>query len=394
MKLSNIIVFLSVVIIAYSFVNYYLFIRGIQALTLAPTYKLIFKIIFIALFVSMFYKLFSVFFPILFPKLNTSEDSIIFKIGILFNWIGSFWLAAMLYFFLILIFFDLIRLINNFTNFYSNSIIINYDLIKLYLFSGTVLFVVSLLLYGFTNSNNIRITKLELNINKKANNLKSLNIMAISDIHLGSIIGRLKINQIATYANKIKPDIILFAGDVLDEEVKMDNNNMAIDAIKLLKAPLGVYAILGNHEYIRSISYAKEFYRQNDIPLIIDTAVLIDNSFYIAGRDDLSNRKRIELDEIINQINKELPVILLDHQPFDLKPAEKLGVDLQISGHTHRGQMFPFNLLTDKIFELSYGYKKKGNTHYYVSSGFGGWGPPVRIGTIPEVVNIILNFKD
>ena len=86
------------------------------------------------------------------------------------------------------------------------------------------------------------------------------------------------------------------------------------------------------------------------------------------------------------------PVILLDHQPFDLDEARKNGVDLQLSGHTHNGQMWPLNLLTRKIYELSHGYMKKGDTHYIVSSGFGVWGPRVRLGSRPEVLLVTVKF--
>ena len=91
-------------------------------------------------------------------------------------------------------------------------------------------------------------------------------------------------------------------------------------------------------------------------------------------------------------IDKERPIILMDHQPYNLEEASSNQVDLQISGHTHNGQLWPFNYLTDAIYEISRGYKKKGNTHIYVSSGVGTWGPPVRTGNRPEIVNIRLNF--
>jgi uncharacterized protein len=84
---------------------------------------------------------------------------------------------------------------------------------------------------------------------------------------------------------------------------------------------------------------------------------------------------------------------LLDHQPFELDEKEKAGVDLTLSGHTHHGQLWPLNYLTQAIYEVSWGYKKKGNTHVYVSSGVGGWGPPVRIGNRPEIVLIHIRFK-
>ena len=97
--------------------------------------------------------------------------------------------------------------------------------------------------------------------------------------------------------------------------------------------------------------------------------------------------------EILKGINLSYPVLLMDHQPFQLSKPEELGVDLQLSGHTHHGQIWPFNYITNAIYEVSWGYKKKGNTQFYVSCGYGTWGPPMRIGNRPEVVSITLHFE-
>jgi predicted MPP superfamily phosphohydrolase len=95
----------------------------------------------------------------------------------------------------------------------------------------------------------------------------------------------------------------------------------------------------------------------------------------------------------MKEVDRSFPILLLDHQPFQLHEAEQQGVDLQISGHTHHGQLWPFNFITKKVYELSWGYKKKGNTHVYVSSGVGTWGPPIRLGNRPEIVNVRLSFE-
>jgi predicted MPP superfamily phosphohydrolase len=126
---------------------------------------------------------------------------------------------------------------------------------------------------------------------------------------------------------------------------------------------------------------------------------LFDDSFYVVGREDLTinqftNLKRKELSEIVEGIDPSKPMILLDHQPAKLEQAEKNGIDLQLSGHTHNGQLWPFNFITRMVYELSWGYKQKGSTHYYVSSGVGGWGPPIRTVNRPEIISILLNFKN
>ena len=103
--------------------------------------------------------------------------------------------------------------------------------------------------------------------------------------------------------------------------------------------------------------------------------------------------KRTSLTDLVKDLDKNLPHILMDHQPFHLEQAEINGIDLQISGHTHHGQLFPFHWITKLVYEQSWGYSKKENTHYYVSCGVGTWGPPARTNSVPEIVQIKLKFK-
>ncbi|MFA7228553.1 MAG: hypothetical protein WC061_05910, partial [Melioribacteraceae bacterium] len=125
----------------------------------------------------------------------------------------------------------------------------------------------------------------------------------------------------------------------------------------------------------------------------------IDGSFYIVGREDRAIRqfaggRRKELKELLSGIDKSLPVIMMDHQPFALNEASENGIDLQLSGHTHNGQLWPLNYIVEKIYELGWGYKILGNTQYYISCGVGGWGPPVRTGSRPEIINFKIRFED
>jgi predicted MPP superfamily phosphohydrolase len=169
-------------------------------------------------------------------------------------------------------------------------------------------------------------------------------------------------------------------------------------SLKKLRAPLGVFSITGNHEYIGGAEKAVKYLTEHGITVLRDTAISIDESFYLAGRDDrdkprFSGKPRKSVAEILQGIDKTKPVILMDHQPFKLIDAADAGVDLQLSGHTHHGQLWPFNYITKAIYELSWGYKKINNAHFYVSSGYGGWGPPVRTGNRPELVNIRIHFE-
>ena len=132
--------------------------------------------------------------------------------------------------------------------------------------------------------------------------------------------------------------------------------------------------------------------------MLRDNSVLIDNSFYVIGREDSSLEraakiKRKDLSSLVEDLDKSKPFLLMDHQPGNLSEPEKQGIDLQLSGHTHRGRIFPANIITNGIFEIDYGYLKKNNSQFIVSSGYGTWGPPIRIGSRCEIVEINLKFK-
>lgn len=166
-----------------------------------------------------------------------------------------------------------------------------------------------------------------------------------------------------------------------------------------ISSKYGTFAIFGNHEYITGIDKSRNYINGLNITLLEDTALFIDNSFYLVGRWDkfgerITGQKRKTTANLLDNCNKNFPIILLDHQPFDLEYHSKLGVDLQLSGHTHKGQLFPFNYITSAIFEHDYGYKKINNTHFYVSNGYGTAGTPVRVGNTPEIVVVNLQFNE
>jgi len=199
--------------------------------------------------------------------------------------------------------------------------------------------------------------------------------------------------------NALKPDIILFAGDLVDEDLAPVIRHDLGKSLTRLSAPLGVYAITGNHEYIGGADKAVRYLEEHGINVLRDSVVLIGNSFYLAGREDrdknrFSNKARKNLAELLTGVDMAKPVIMMDHQPFRLDDVAAAGVDLQLSGHTHHGQLWPFNYITKAIFELSWGYKQKDKSHFYVSSGYGGWGPPVRTGNRPELVSIRMKFEE
>ncbi|MDR1761938.1 MAG: hypothetical protein LBR55_05760, partial [Bacteroidales bacterium] len=168
-------------------------------------------------------------------------------------------------------------------------------------------------------------------------------------------------------------------------------NNIG-DHLQTLTPPLGLYAISGNHEHIDRNNSVRAYFKKINIPMLTDSIVTLANGIQIVGRNDRSSHMQRPLDSLMLNIDHTKPIIVLNHQPYNLDEAVKQHVDLHLSGHTHHGQLFPFNFITGALFELSWGYLQKENTHFYVSSGFGTWGPNVRIGNRPEIVVFEVEF--
>jgi len=313
-------------------------------------------------------------------------------------WIGSFWLGIMVYLLLQIVVIDIFRGLNGlfgiFPSFITNNLVKTKEITGIIVISITVL-IVGL---GHVNTWFPVIRKYSLNINKSAGKLKELHIVVMSDIHLGTTIEKRHMTGIVKRVNDLNPDIILIPGDIVDEDIRPVIHSNVGEKLKMLESKYGVFAVTGNHEYIGGVQKAKKYLSEHKVSLLNDTAKLIDDSFYVVGREDITinqfaNQRRKTLNEIVIGLDKTKPIILLDHQPFKLNQAVENGIDLQLSGHTHHGQLWPFNYITGKIFELSWGYLKKGDTHFYVSSGIGGWGPPIRTVNRPEIISIKLNFN-
>ena len=165
------------------------------------------------------------------------------------------------------------------------------------------------------------------------------------------------------------------------------------EELSRLNAKYGVYMVPGNHEYITGIRHSLHFLEQTPIQVLRDSVVTLPMGIQLVGRDDRWRRSRKSLQELMEKVNPGLPVLLLDHQPMQLEETEAAGVDLQFSGHTHRGQLWPFSWVTDYLFQQSHGYRKWGGSHIYVSSGLSLWGPPFRIGTDSEMVVFNIELK-
>jgi predicted MPP superfamily phosphohydrolase len=197
----------------------------------------------------------------------------------------------------------------------------------------------------------------------------------------------------------LHPDVVFLLGDIVDGELGPVLRGDLLKYFTEPKSKDGLYAITGNHEFIGGAKRTIPYIESKGIRVLKDEVVILPGGIQLIGRLDRDSfgfyaRERQSLEELTKNIDHSKPVILLDHQPFHLEETMKYGIDLQLSGHTHNGQLWPLNYLTRKIFELSYGYKKIGNTQIIVSSGFGLWGPRIRSGSRSEILLINIVFED
>lgn len=307
---------------------------------------------------------------------------------------GAYWLSILQYAVLLLILLDVGRLLNRWFGVVPPTLAL--DAVR-WLGGGVALALVGLVLYGIWRARTPIVTRYEVSIPKSGGKHAALHVVLVSDTHLGQINGTRRLRPLVEMVNGLEPDLILLAGDLLDDDFEPFVAEDMPTLLRALKARIGVYGVVGNHDYLtgHSAEYRQHVERAG-IHLLVDERALVDESFYVIGRDDISGRAhgvvRKPLAELLRGVNTSRPLILMDHQPYRLEEAEQLGVDLQVSGHTHRGQMFPYQYITRRIFELDWGYLRKGGLHVVVSSGFGTWGPPLRIGNKPEVVSIRVQF--
>ena len=290
---------------------------------------------------------------------------------------GSGWLVFTLYMTLFLLFFDFAQVIH---------FRFKFD----FLFS--LFLTLCLLAYGNYHYQHPCVKVINIVFNKPIQSYQqSLKIVAISDLHLGYATNKETLSEYVNQINNLRPDIVLIGGDLIDNSIVPLEREHMENELSLIKAPLGIFMIPGNHEYISGIERTKSFINKTPIHWLQDTVVTLPNQLQLIGRDDRHNKKRKNLSQLTKNLNKERPVILLDHQPYNLNKTAKANIDLQFSGHTHRGQIWPISWIVDHVFEISYGLRKIGNSTIYVSSGLSLWGPPYRIGTDSEIV--VFNIK-
>lgn len=327
--------------------------------------------------------------------------------------IGNYWLGVMLYTILTVSIVDFIRFILgkikkiNQKKLHSTRTFVTVGSLCI-----TVIIVLSM--WGVVNARSIHTTDYQIQVKKSADNLKELTIVLAADFHLGYNVGTAQMQQMVDAITIQEPDLVVFAGDIFDNEYEaLDNPEALISILRGIQSTYGVYACYGNHDIEEKILAGFTFRKQGekkvsdermdaflakaDIRLLQDEGIYIDNAFHLYGRADFERpgrgiKVRKTPEEITADLDMTKPVIVLDHEPRELSALSNAGVDIDLSGHTHDGQMFPGNLTINLLWENACGYLKKGDMHNIVTSGVGVFGPNMRIGTKAEICRIQVQF--
>ena len=372
-------VFFIIVFAIYFLANLYIFNKGFRIIP--GNLKLLYTIIYIVLASAFIAGKF----------LERNHSSVLTDI---LNIIGGFWMAFMLYGFLMLFISDLTAPVLRFSGVLTKESMV---IFRKWAFISTVGISAILIAYGFINALIPVVKKYDIVIDKSAGTIKTFRIAAVSDIHLGSIIRRRSIRKLSGMLKDINPDVVFLLGDIVDGEMGPVLRGDLLSYFTCPRCRDGLLAITGNHEFIGGAATTIPYIEKHGIRILKDEVITIDGGIQVIGRLDRDgarfyNKQRLPLNDLMKQVDLNKPIILLDHQPFKLDETAAAGVDLQLSGHTHNGQFWPLNYVTRMIYQLSYGYKKIGNTHFIVSSGFGIWGPRLRSGSRSEVLEINITF--
>lgn len=331
-----------------------------------------------------------------------------------FKSVGNYWIGVLLYGVLSVAIAELIRLI---IYRFAKSQKERLQTDRAFAVAGGIVAVVILVmsLWGVVNARIVHTTPYEVKVAKDGGKFEELNVVLAADLHLGYNIGCRQTERIVEKINRQDADLVVLAGDIFDNEYEALEDPEELAAIlRSIKSRYGVYACYGNHDIQEKILAGFTFGKKGEkkmsdprmdrlledagITLLQDEQVLIEDSLYLYGRPDAKKpgrgiEKRKEPEEITKEMNKEKPILVMDHEPSQLQELAEAGVDVDLCGHTHDGQLFPGNLLMGFIWENPCGYLQKGKMHNIVTSGAGLFGPNMRVGTKAEICAVHIVFQ-
>lgn len=332
-------------------------------------------------------------------------------VAIVIRRISTYWIGIMLYSLLYVVLFDLLRLIAKHTKLKNTLLFSRGSVISIG--SVVVACAVATCLYGIFNARNIKVNEYSVTVNKSCGSDKHLKAVLVADMHMGYAIGVDHITNMVKKINEQNADIVIIAGDIFDNSYDgMDDPEGIKAQLKSIKSKYGVYAVYGNHDIDEKILMGftfdwggkqlnskkmTNFIKECDIKLINDESVLINDEFYLVGRRDTDkpgteDGTRAEISELTKDLDKTKPIFVLSHEPDELQKTADAGADIDFSGHTHDGQLFPGNLTIGLFWENPCGMIKKDNMYSIVTSGVGVYGTFMRVGTDAEICTVDIDF--
>lgn len=332
-------------------------------------------------------------------------------VAIVIRRISTYWIGIMLYSLLYVVLFDLLRLIAKHTKLKNTLLFSRGSVISIG--SVVVACAVATCLYGIFNARNIKVNEYSVTVNKSCGSDKHLKAVLVADLHMGYAIGVDHITNMVEKINQQDADIVIIAGDIFDNSYDgMDDPEGIKAQLKSIKSKYGVYAVYGNHDIDEKILMGftfdwggkqlhnekmTNFMKECNIKLINDESVLINDEFYLVGRRDTNkpgteDGTRAEISELTKDLDKTKPIFVLSHEPDELQKTADAGADIDFSGHTHDGQLFPGNLTIGLFWENPCGMIKKDNMYSIVTSGVGVYGTFMRVGTDAEICSVDIDF--
>ncbi|RZB38588.1 MAG: uncharacterized protein SRB2_00336 [Desulfobacteraceae bacterium Eth-SRB2] len=311
-------------------------------------------------------------------------------------YIGFTWMGLIFIFISVSFFFDIYRLLHFLAKMLTRSPLEDFILSLRNFCTIAILVSFAVVIYGYFEALHIRTEHVTVKTCKIPEKIGRFRVVQISDVHLGLIVGKSRLKRILRQVRNARPDILVSTGDLVDGQ--MDDLEMLTDMFQKIPATYGKFAVTGNHEFYAGIDRALAFTEKAGFTVLRGEGLTVSNFLNVAGVDDPA-RKRYGPDReasekaLLEKMPREKFTLFLKHQP--VISSESHGMfDLQLSGHTHKGQIFPFNLVTKIFYRMHTGLSKvDGNGLLYVSRGSGTWGPPVRFLSPPEVTVIDITYK-
>ena len=318
------------------------------------------------------------------------------------NLVVGYYVIFVFYIFLFIIGLNILLLLNRLIGFVSLKILKNKTLIFVTIFIAIAFGTIILVIGSYINDKPV-ISKYSITIPKKSSTLNSLKVICVSDLHLKTITSTTFLKRLVKKISMENPDIIVLPGDIVETygNIHKEKLNEFLEILKGIKSKFGIYAVKGNHDFPGDMADKIDFYKRLGMTMLTDSLIETDNKFCVIGLKYRGNNEKRPIDSLLKFKTKDLPILLLDHAPYCLEEACKNKIDVQFSGHTHYGQIWPLNYVTKALYEIAWGYKKIDSTHFFVSCGVQDasmpsrqdFSVPVRIGSLSEIMEINIKFR-